>query len=108
MIEPVSRAAAPSSVGSRAGPAADRGVLTTSSSDILAQVLNALFWDCAVPRHRVSVTFEQGWVTLTGEVDWPYQRCCAECDARRVPGVLGVTNAIRVRPGHDEKLRLAA
>jgi osmotically-inducible protein OsmY len=60
-------------------------------------VMNALHWDFAVPRHRVAACCEKGWVTLTGEVDRPYQRGSAEAAARRVSGVLGVTNEITVR-----------
>jgi osmotically-inducible protein OsmY len=61
-------------------------------------VLNALHWDLAVPPHAVKVEVEDGWVTMTGTVDRPYQRACAESDARRVPGVVGVTNQILVAP----------
>jgi osmotically-inducible protein OsmY len=63
-----------------------------------AAVLNALHWDFAVPRHRVAAHCEKGWVTLTGEVDRPYQRSSAEAAARRVSGVVGVSNEITVKP----------
>ena len=59
-------------------------------------VLNALFWDLAVPADRVSVKCENGWVTLTGEVERPYQKSCAEADVRKTRGVVGVINQIRV------------
>jgi len=61
---------------------------------VQALVLNALYWDLAVPPHRVRVEVENGWVTMSGTVDRPYQRACAESDARRVPGIVGVTNQI--------------
>jgi hypothetical protein len=60
------------------------------------RVLNALHWDLAVPRHRLTVKVEDGWVTMSGLVDRPYQRSCAESDARNVPGVVGVINHIRL------------
>jgi osmotically-inducible protein OsmY len=63
------------------------------------EVLNALFWDLAVPRDRVSAKCEKGWVILMGEVERQYQKSCAEADVRRTPGVVGVTNQIRVEPG---------
>jgi osmotically-inducible protein OsmY len=65
-------------------------------SDVRMEVLNALHWDLAVPRDRLTVEVEDGWVTMSGLVDLPYQRACAEFDARKVPGVVGVTNHIRV------------
>ncbi len=66
--------------------------------DLMTEVLNALYWDLAVPPHRVQVEVENGWVKISGIVDRPYQRNCAESDARRVPGVVGVTNQIRLAP----------
>jgi osmotically-inducible protein OsmY len=70
--------------------------MQSQSDDVRTRVLNALYWDLAVPRHRLSVDVENGWVTVSGMVDIPYQRTCAESDARGVPGVVGVTNQIRL------------
>jgi osmotically-inducible protein OsmY len=66
------------------------------NDDVQAQVLNALYWDLRVPRHRLSVDVENGWVTVSGMVDLPYQRTSAESDVRSVRGVVGVTNLIRL------------
>jgi osmotically-inducible protein OsmY len=66
------------------------------SDDVRVRVLNALHWDYAVPRHRLKVEVENGWVTMSGQVDLPYQRSCAESDARNVPGVVGVINHIQL------------
>ena len=66
------------------------------NDDVWLRVLNALHWDLAVPRHRLTVKVEDGWVTMSGLVDRPYQRSCAESDARKVPGVVGVINQIRL------------
>jgi hypothetical protein len=65
--------------------------------DIRAEVANALHWDIAIPRHRVTVDVDGGRVTLQGTVEWAYQRSLAEADVRRVPGVTGVKNEIAVR-----------
>jgi len=66
------------------------------SEDVRMRVLNALHWDLAIPRDRLNVDVENGWVTVSGLVDLPYQRSCAESDAKSVPGVVGVTNRIRL------------
>jgi len=66
------------------------------NDDVQTRVLNALHWDLRVPRHRLSVDVEDGWVTVSGMVDFPYQRTSAESDVRSVPGVVGVTNLIRL------------
>ena len=72
----------------------ERASVHSKSDDIWMRVLNALHWDLAVPRHRLTVKVEDGWVTMSGSVDRPYQRSCAESDARNVPGVVGVINQI--------------
>ena len=66
-------------------------------SDLGNEVTNALFWDLTIPRYRVSVEEDHGVVTLHGKVERGYQRDCAEADARRVPGVIGILNKIAVR-----------
>jgi len=77
--------------------------MQSQSDDVLMRVLNALHWDLAVPRYRVNVEFNNGWVIMSGMVDLAYQRSCAESDARNVPGVVGVINNIRLASrGTDE------
>ena len=73
------------------------------SEDVRVRVLNALHWDLAVPRDRLNVDVENGWVTVSGMVDLPYQRSCAESDAKSVPGVVGVTNLIRLAEAQRAK-----
>jgi osmotically-inducible protein OsmY len=41
---------------------------------------------------------EHGWVTLSGELDWDYQRDQAMKAVRPLTGVLGVTNQISLKP----------
>jgi len=78
-------------------------MIMSQSDDVKTKVLNALHWDLAVPRYRVKVEVENGWVTMSGIVDRPYELSCAESDARRVPGVVGVTNQIRLAPAQAEQ-----
>ena len=77
--------------------------MIVSESDVQTMVLSALYWDSAVPRDRLKIEVENGWVTMSGMVDRPYQRTCAESDARRVPGVVGVINQIRLAPAPAEQ-----
>ncbi len=57
-----------------------------------------LGWDVSVPRDAVKINVEQGWVTLTGEVTWHYQKAAAAEDVRRLFGVVGVSNHISIKP----------
>jgi hypothetical protein len=52
-----------------------------------------------------------GWVRLTGKVDWNYQRTAAADAVQRLAGVKGVTNLVAVRPRltvPDVKARIEA
>ena len=69
--------------------------------DIAAAVLDRLAWDVAIPSDAVSVKVEQGWIVLTGDVNWYYQKEAAEQDVRRLTGVVGVSNHIQVNPAVD-------
>ena len=65
---------------------------------IAAAVLERLAWDVVVPRDRVKVKVENGWITLTGDVDWNFQREAAEDACRRMLGVVSVLNQIAIKP----------
>lgn len=69
-----------------------------TDDDIARAVVRALEWDAFVPIDRLDVTVSKGWVTLSGEVEWQYQREDAERVVRRLSGVKGVTNLITVKP----------
>jgi osmotically-inducible protein OsmY len=66
--------------------------------EIAAAIVDRLAWDVSVPRDAVQVRVEKGWVTLTGEVGWHYQREAAEQDVRRLHGVVGVSNQVSLKP----------
>ena len=68
-----------------------------SDADIAAAAVRALQWDASVSTENIKVTVSHGWVTLTGEVAWRYQRDDAERAIRRLTGVRGITNEITVR-----------
>jgi len=66
-------------------------------SDVAAAIVERLAWDVSVPRNAVKVGVEAGWVTLTGDVDWNYQRLAAEQDVSRLQGVVGVSNQVSLK-----------
>lgn len=62
--------------------------------DIAQAVLNSFLWNVEVPDKLIKVSVEKGWVKLTGEVEWNYQRNAAEKLVRSLTGVKGVSNNI--------------
>jgi hypothetical protein len=69
-----------------------------SDERIKLAVVTTLHWDLAVPRDRVQVSVDRGWVTLTGQVLRAYEKSRAAADALMTPGVAGVTNEITFCP----------
>ncbi|HWE63334.1 MAG TPA: BON domain-containing protein [Chloroflexota bacterium] len=69
-----------------------------ADADIQADVRTALTLDTLVPLDRLGVSVYNGMVTLTGNLDFYYQRMAAEDDAGQIAGVLGITDLITVTP----------
>lgn len=65
--------------------------------DIAEAISNQFHWSVQVPDKLVKVSVEKGWVTLTGEVMWAFQRTAAETCVRHLSGVKGVTNNISIK-----------
>jgi osmotically-inducible protein OsmY len=63
--------------------------------DLCGDVLEALMLDGSVPM-TVDAKARDGFVTLTGTVEWHYQREAAESRTASVPGVVDIDNAIAV------------
>jgi osmotically-inducible protein OsmY len=72
--------------------------LRVDDTDIASAAISALKWHTSLPADTVKLTAERGWLTLTGEVDWEYQKRAAEKAIRDLRGVKGVSNHIRVKP----------
>lgn len=72
-----------------------------SDTEICEAAAHALRWHVAVPDDRVQVQVEDGWVKLSGEVDWAVQSHHAESALSHLMGVRGVTNALTVRQRID-------
>ena len=69
-----------------------------TDADIALDAVNALKLNASVPADKIKVTVSKGWVNLEGEVEWQYQKEAAEKAVRYLPGVLGVTDLIKVKP----------
>ena len=69
-----------------------------TDEEIAASAVDRLAWDVQVPRDAVKVRVEKGWITLTGQVDWNFQKDAAKQDLRRLFGVTGVSDQITIKP----------
>lgn len=69
-----------------------------NDADIARAALHALEWDVSIPRDKIQVQVESGWLTLSGEVEYFYQKLNAEEDMGRLAGVGGVSNKMTINP----------
>ncbi len=68
-----------------------------NDDEIARRCINILTWDTTLPDDKLSIKVERGWVTLSGEVPWHFQRIAAESGVRKITGVTGITNLISIK-----------
>ena len=66
--------------------------------EIARCAIDVLGWDTLLQSGAIQIIVRDGWITLTGNVEWYYQLKAAEEDVRKLPGVRGVTNNIAIVP----------
>ena len=80
-----------------------------ADDEIARRAVDILAWDATVPRNAIKITVNNGRVTLTGNVSWQFERKAAEDQVRKLSGVKGVINNIRMTPSispADIKVRI--
>jgi osmotically-inducible protein OsmY len=70
----------------------------TADDEIAKRVVNIITWNTLIPAGAVQVKVQNGWVTLTGKLEWQYQKTTAGDAVRGLAGVNGVSNNIDVTP----------
>ncbi len=68
-----------------------------NDTDIARSAESALQWTTFLPKDSIKIMVEAGWVTLTGEVSWEYQRQSAAAAVRYLLGVTGVSDQILIK-----------
>ncbi|MBV0900031.1 MAG: BON domain-containing protein [Wolbachia endosymbiont of Fragariocoptes setiger] len=72
-----------------------------NDDDIVQVALTTLKWAFFVPHQQIKVTLENGHLTLTGDVEYHYQKEYAQEAVQYLYGVTYVTNDIKVKPSVD-------
>jgi osmotically-inducible protein OsmY len=70
--------------------------LRRSDAEIRDAVLDALKWRARLPSDALTVTVGDGCVTLSGQVDWSYQRKLAETVLLPLRCITSISNELRV------------
>ena len=68
-----------------------------SDQDIALAACTALEWNVVLPK-TLQVAVDHGWITLSGKVQWQFQKNAAEETVKQLTGVKGVINNITVKP----------
>jgi hyperosmotically inducible protein len=69
-----------------------------ADDEIARRALDILNWDATLPKHAIHVLVKHGNVTLSGTVDWHFQRLNAAEDIRKLSGVHSIINDITIKP----------
>lgn len=75
-----------------------------TDADIAKSAADILMWTGSLPSGAVKVMVENGWLTLTGQVEWQYQRQSAQEAVRYLIGVTGISNDVTVKPAAASKV----
>ena len=67
-----------------------------SDTDIAQAAANALQWHVSMGGTQIKPIVKDGWITLSGKVNWGFQRTSAENAVRNLMGVKGITDNITV------------
>jgi osmotically-inducible protein OsmY len=67
-----------------------------ADDEIAGRAVDILKWRVGLPGSKIGVKVEKGVVTLTGDVEWRFQKSEAEAVVHNLSGVAGVANLIRV------------
>lgn len=75
-------------------------------NEIAERAVNILNWQVGLPAGRIAIKVERGVVTLTGEVEWQFQKVDAEQAVHKLSGVADILNQIRVAaPVHVSEVK---
>jgi osmotically-inducible protein OsmY len=72
-----------------------------TDEEIAAAAIDRMGWDVTIPKDAITVRVEKGWVTLTGQVDWFFQKDNAVTELRHLFGVVGLSDQITIKPHVD-------
>ena len=74
------------------------GSYKRADKDIAESATKVLDWNLWIPSDRIKVMVQDGRITLSGDVDWYYQKELSEDVVRHLIGVVGVINSITIKP----------
>ncbi|WP_213521972.1 BON domain-containing protein [Nonlabens sp.] len=68
-----------------------------TDQEIAKAAADSLKWDSSVSEDDIEIKVENGWIYLSGEVEWNYQKIAAKRAVQNLLGVRGVSNTISIK-----------
>ena len=68
-----------------------------SDTEIATAAVNALKWNISVPSNKIEVKVEDGWVYLSGDVMWDFEKTAAKKAVENLQSVKYVVNNIALK-----------
>ncbi len=68
-----------------------------TDKEIAKAVVDALTWNTSIPEDKIAIKVEDGWIYLSGELNWFYQKDAAKKAVENLLGVKGVVNSIEIK-----------
>ncbi|MGZ6480509.1 MAG: BON domain-containing protein [Bdellovibrionales bacterium] len=79
------------------------GVHRKDDHELAQAALNTIKWNVWTGGDDVKITVQNGWITMSGELESNFQKQTAEDAVRHLAGVRGVSNEIKIRPSAKPK-----
>lgn len=77
------------------------GHIIKSDQAIAAAAIDRFSWSNSVPHDVLKVRVENGWVTISGDVNWHFEKDTAVRHVHDLAGVIGVFDQITIKPSAD-------
>ena len=72
-----------------------------TDTEIATSAANSLKWNISVPENKIDIKVEDGWIYLTGEVMWEFEKTAAKKAVENLLGVKYVVNNITIKQKVD-------
>jgi len=73
-------------------------------SEIASEIVNAFKSNWEIPNDKIKVKVEDGWVTLSGELPWNYQKEAAQRIVNTQAGVKGLINSLEIKSSINDDI----
>jgi len=77
---------------------------TKQDHDIAADLREAFRANWDISDDKITISVENGWITMTGDLEWSYQKDAAQAATRQIKGVTGLTNAITISSVKSDRI----